>query len=103
MAGLGEAGVSPRLLNLRMDRDRTRPSRFGPRWGLTALVRCPVLIVFGARDRITPPHQARYFLNASPTPSDRAAWRRPCSDERRPRLVARTILDFSDQGRGDRW
>jgi pimeloyl-ACP methyl ester carboxylesterase len=26
-------------------------------------IRCPVLIVFGSRDRITPPHEARYFLD----------------------------------------
>jgi pimeloyl-ACP methyl ester carboxylesterase len=59
-------------------------------------IRCPVLIVFGGRDRITPPHQARYFL-------DRIAGARlvelpglghvPMSDD--PELVARTILDFS--------
>jgi pimeloyl-ACP methyl ester carboxylesterase len=59
-------------------------------------IRCPVLIVFGSRDRITPPHQARYFL-------DRIAAARlvelpglghvAMSDD--PELVARTILDFS--------
>jgi pimeloyl-ACP methyl ester carboxylesterase len=58
-------------------------------------IRCPVLIVFGGRDRITPPHQAGYFL-------DRIADARlvelpglghvPMSDD--PELVARTILDF---------
>jgi pimeloyl-ACP methyl ester carboxylesterase len=62
-------------------------------------IRCPVLIVFGGRDRITPPHQARYFLN-------RIAHARlvelpdlghvAMGDD--PELVARTILDFSDQG-----
>jgi pimeloyl-ACP methyl ester carboxylesterase len=59
-------------------------------------VRCPVLIVFGGEDRITPPHQARYFL-------DRIADARllelpglghvPMNDD--PKRVARTILDFS--------
>jgi pimeloyl-ACP methyl ester carboxylesterase len=59
-------------------------------------IRCPVLIVFGSRDRITPPRQARYFR-------DRIAGARvvelpglghvPMSDD--PELVARTILDFS--------
>jgi pimeloyl-ACP methyl ester carboxylesterase len=59
-------------------------------------IRCPVLIVFGGKDRIVPPRQARYFL-------DRIADARlvelpglghvPMSDD--PDLVARTILDFS--------
>jgi pimeloyl-ACP methyl ester carboxylesterase len=64
-----------------------------------------VLIVFGSRDRITPPHQAGFFL-------DRIADARlvelpglghvPMNDD--PQLVARTILDFTAQtpSRGDR-
>jgi pimeloyl-ACP methyl ester carboxylesterase len=61
-------------------------------------IRCPVLVAFGSRDRITPPHQAHYFL-------DRIADARlvelpglghvPMSDD--PDLVARTILKFSAQ------
>jgi pimeloyl-ACP methyl ester carboxylesterase len=63
-------------------------------------IRCPVLIVFGGKDRIIPPRQARYFL-------DRIADARlvevpglghvPMSDD--PELIARTILDFSRQAR----
>jgi pimeloyl-ACP methyl ester carboxylesterase len=64
-------------------------------------IRCPVLIAFGERDRITPAHQARYFL-------DRIAHARhaelpglghvPMSDG--PDLVARTVLGFADRASG---
>lgn len=59
-------------------------------------VDCPVLLVFGDDDKITPPHQARYFLDR--IPGARAvglagAGHVPMGDD--PQLVARTILDFS--------
>jgi pimeloyl-ACP methyl ester carboxylesterase len=59
-------------------------------------IRCPVLIVFGSRDRITPPHQARYFLDRIPDArlvELPGLGHVPMSDD--PELVARTILDLS--------
>jgi pimeloyl-ACP methyl ester carboxylesterase len=59
-------------------------------------IRCPVLIVFGGRDRITPPHQARYFLDRI---ADAGLVELPdlghvaMNDD--PELVARTVLEFS--------
>jgi pimeloyl-ACP methyl ester carboxylesterase len=61
-------------------------------------IRCPVLIVFGSTDRITPPHQARYFLDRIPDArlvELPGLGHVPMSDD--PELVARTILDFSAQ------
>jgi pimeloyl-ACP methyl ester carboxylesterase len=57
---------------------------------------CPVLILYGSKEKVTPPHQARFFLDRIPDVRSielRGLGHVAMNDD--PDLVARMILDFS--------
>ncbi len=63
-------------------------------------VRCLAPIAMGSKDRVLTPHQARYFLDRIPDARRvelHGLGHVPMSDD--PVLIARTILDFTADGR----